>query len=151
MTQRIQLGRLTVEAVGDWLDVTADLPEGSPFSLARPDGVGILQFSMAHYEKGTYPDIALPALREMIIEFGETQGLGEAARFHARDSQPLAVAGDFQAAAELIRVWFVSNDKDVAMVTYVVLDLSPESPVVRAELEDADAIIASIDFVPTPN
>ena len=64
----------TVVAPDGWEDVTDSLEiEGPPFTLARADGVGALQFSIATYSGGERPDPSPDDLLEMVEGFGQSR------------------------------------------------------------------------------
>jgi hypothetical protein len=68
-----------IEAGGDWRDITHTLHSpGKPFTLAKEDGVGALQFSPALYRRGPLPCATKEGLLSMTLEFGQCRGLGEA-------------------------------------------------------------------------
>ena len=144
MTERVQLwDLLTAELPTEWLDVSEELPPGSPPTLARADGVGALQFSFARYESGECPSFASD-LRELLEGFGAPRGLGELTNaIEARGVLPYA-RGDFASDDEFIRVWYMTNGKDLVLATYVVL--GSHVGTAAAELEEASRIVASVDF-----
>ncbi|HSO31026.1 MAG TPA: hypothetical protein VLT33_00880, partial [Labilithrix sp.] len=57
---------LTMVIPDGWSDVTDDLPAGTPCTLARPDGIGALQFSRAHYRGGVVPEITVEDLESLL-------------------------------------------------------------------------------------
>jgi len=52
-----------------WVDVTDDLPEGTPPTLAKPEGVGALQFSVAKYRAGAKPNVSEDDLEALLVKF----------------------------------------------------------------------------------
>ena len=54
------------------------------------------------------------------------------------------VVGDFGSASELVRVWYVSNGLDVALVTYVTEQ--PFDTKVPEEIRSAQGIVESLEF-----
>jgi hypothetical protein len=66
---RLHLGPVSVVGEPTWRDIT----EGDgPLTLAKPDGVGALQFSCALYKSGPEPNASLEDLKSMVLEFGES-------------------------------------------------------------------------------
>ena len=70
-----------IVALPGWEDITdtveADAP---PFTLARGDGVGALQFSVALYIEGPVPDPPPAYLAEMLATFAECTACSRPAR-----------------------------------------------------------------------
>jgi hypothetical protein len=54
------------------------------------------------------------------------------------------VASDFPSEGEFLRAWYVSNGRDVALVTYVTMEAA--SLRLASEIRDASDIVASLDF-----
>jgi hypothetical protein len=54
------------------------------------------------------------------------------------------VAADFRAQDELIRVWYLSNSRDIALITYVTQQ--PDAAMAGEELRDATLIVESVNF-----
>lgn len=74
---RIAFDSFSVVALPGWEDITdAVEADDPPFSLARGDGVGALQFSVALYTSGPVPDPSPADLEEMVATFAESRGLG---------------------------------------------------------------------------
>lgn len=46
MSQLCTFADVHIILPNDWVDVSDDMPEGTPPTLAKPDGVGALQFSV---------------------------------------------------------------------------------------------------------
>lgn len=141
---RVSIAEVIVELPAGWFDVTDDLPESSPVTLAKPDGVGAIQFSVAKYQGGLQPTIDDAALQSLLLTFGESRGLGSPGNTHKGEGIHRFVSGDFDLMDELVRVWYVSNGQDVALVTYVTQQ--PKNQMVAGELCDASAIIESLEF-----
>ena len=146
MTSLIRVAGVTLHAPPTWRDITADLPPRSPWTLAKADGVGVVQFTVAQYRAGAEPRIGAPELSDMLDEFIATNDLSTAV---AR-SEGVTTAGnhfaraDCGGLAERVVVWYVSNGRDSAVVTYVTLE--PSSPSVAAELEDAYSMVDRLEF-----
>jgi hypothetical protein len=138
----VELANCAVVVPVGWLEITGDLPEGSPATLARPDGVGALQFSAGIYRGGVLPQITPADLRVFLGQLARTHG-EIAPEMHDGVGRHPSVWCEIASPGERIRVWYVSNGRDVALVTYVAVAGEPR---VDAELEDATRIVASLDF-----
>jgi hypothetical protein len=134
---------LTIVIPDTWLDISDDLPPGSPPTLAKADGIGALQFSPARYRSGTVPNFAASDLQHLLEDFATTRKLATAVIEHGSGRHPFVVA-DFPSDGEFLRAWYVSNGRDLALVTYVTLE--PGSLRLATEIQDASDIVASLDF-----
>src|SRR5262245_14385368 len=120
MKHRLTFPGFEIEAGVDWNDIThtLDSPE-RPFTVAKQDGVGALQFSPALYRGGPLPMPTKDDLLSMAIEFGQYRGLGEAFDTDGVEG-PLAGAGaSYHSEGDFIRVWYVSDKRSIMLATYV--------------------------------
>ena len=140
---RVTLAGVSMTVPEGWTDVSDDLPAGSPATLAKPDGIGALQFSPAKYRAGALPKIDPHDLEQLLEDFASTRRLPKRPIRHGRGMHPF-VAADFRANGEFLRVWYISNGCDLALVTYVALE--PDSPKLGDEMHEADEIVRSLDF-----
>jgi hypothetical protein len=125
---------------GDWCDITGDLEPGSAITLALPDGVGALQWSAARYVGGVLPGVTSVDLEQLLAEFAIAQGLGRA-REPTRENGPRALAAaTFSQSDAMVRVWYLSDGRNVAKATYTCLG----SALQNEELRDCEAIVRSI-------
>lgn len=128
----------------EWLDITDDLPKGTPFTLAMgEEGAGVLQFSVGRYESGPRPDFDVRKLKKLLLEFADEKGLGPPGKLQERAIPPL-VSGDFESGDSYIRAWYLSDGESIALVTYTGGRLS--DPTVERELRSAEEIVRSITF-----
>jgi hypothetical protein len=122
MTSRqISLGPVQLTVPEDWADITEELEgDDKPYTVADPqDGVGALQLSLGLFQGGTLPNPSEGELRGMVLQFGEKQGLGDALDESTFSKSPLVGAGvSFHSEEDFIRVWYVSDGKNFALVTY---------------------------------
>lgn len=140
---RIQFNGLPLDLPAGWVDVTSDLPAGMPPTLARPNGVGALQFSVARYGVGKDPRISLEDLQDILGRYCESL---------SRDFGAHIVSdGDIEKVGcisfeddETLGVWMLSNGFDVVLVTY--LATGAHHPTVSKELAEVKLMIETIDF-----
>ena len=118
-TKPIAMGDLRVSVPTDWDDITAELPAGMPFTLARQDGVGALQFSVGTYTSGALPHVTMDDLRRLLSDRAASHDLGAARELTVFDADNVSVRGDFSTKAETCLVWYWSDRRSVALVTYV--------------------------------
>ena len=136
------VGNLIVTTPSDWLDVTEGIgSDETPFTLARNDGVGALQFSVGTYESGTAPDITLESLRTLLDDFAFSRELGKAFDEVRYESPVLVMGRSYRTGNNFVRVWYCSNGKDIALVTYTC-----ENRFEGIELKDCNEILAKIRF-----
>lgn len=134
---------LEFELPSDWQDVTDDLTGGAPPTLAKPDGVGAMQLSIARYRGGEVPNVDFAGLQGLLEDF---------CRRHGLDCHPQADRhGNIQVVkthsvvdSNLVSVWYVSNGMDVVLATYV--SEQGGSDETDSELTEAEAIIGSLRF-----
>jgi hypothetical protein len=69
----VTIAGLRFEISEDWCDIAGDLAPGSPPALAREDGVGAIQFSVAKYKSGAKPSITESDLKRMLSELLEAK------------------------------------------------------------------------------
>lgn len=119
------------------------MPEGAPPTLARTDGVGTLQFSVARFESGANPNIHSDDLGVLLREFARTRLLGVPSDVEHGETISRYIGGTFIRDSDLTRVWYASNGSDLVLVTYVA---ETGNPACIAELADAALIVKSIDF-----
>lgn len=144
MTPKFRFAGLKLALPTGWLDITDDLPSGSPSTLAREDGAGALQFSVARYGAGKPPNIGPDDLRGMLDDFSRSRALSAASEPRTWKSLNTYISNDYQSGVDFVRVWYVTNGKDVTLVTFVTRDA--DSSETQAELGEADSIVASISF-----
>jgi hypothetical protein len=133
----------TVSVPDDWRDVTDSLErEDCPFTLAVPnDGVGALQFSPAIYQGGQIPSPTIDDLNTMLTEFAEKQGFGHPIENDTFSDGLLGATASFRGDDDFIAVWYVSDGKNIMLVTYV-CDWSSKD----VEADARKAIVSSIRF-----
>lgn len=147
MATRVTYAGLRLSLIEGWADITPDLPAGSPPSLAKPGGVGCLQFSVAQYRRGPRPTIRERELYDLLKTFSDAHPeLGPASNVvtqSAPDGFTLLTA-DYPSAAETTRVWYVSSGEDLAFVTYI--GSGADRTTEQGEIADADVMVRSIGF-----
>ena len=116
-----QIGPWTISSSPEWLDITDTVKEDDPpFTLAKKDGVGALQFSSSTRASGKRPAPTSADLAEMVREFGETRCLGAMSDCgQTSESNRSVASASFHADGNLIRVWYVAALGHFLLVTYV--------------------------------
>src|SRR5262249_57549250 len=92
---------------------------------------------------GREAGVALEHLEEMLRECGMTHRLGETFNGQKSDGRLLTAAGSFRSEGSFWRVWYVSDGRNVALVTYNT-SLGSEG----RELADCESMVASLAFPP---
>jgi hypothetical protein len=139
---RITFDSFSVVAPRGWEDITDSVEaDDPPATLARGDGVGALQFSVALHAGGTIPDPTPADLLRMVTSFAEARGLA-APQDVAVESAPLRLAaGSFTWGEDFLRVWQISDGRHFAFVTFTC-----ESGQEGGELHDCERIVRSVQF-----
>lgn len=145
-SKQIDFGNVRIRVPHSWQDITEEVEtDDVPFTLAQPDeGVGALQFSFAHYTHGEDPSLNRDNLLDMVSEFGRQRALGppfDEATFE--DDSLSGASMSFHDGDDFIRAWFVSDRRNVALVTYVC-----EWGCHPHELSSCESIVRSLQFLP---
>lgn len=141
---RVEFYGLTFDLPAGWADITDDLPEGSPPTLAKASGASAVQFSIAKYHSGKNPKVSLDDLRSFMTEFCQNNSI-DVEYISIRESHDIMCVGALsETAGELLSAWYLSNGKDVVFTTYVGLD--DDADLLDKELDEARAIISSMSF-----
>ncbi len=140
---KVHFAGLSITLPQGWVDVTHDIPGLPPPTLAKEGGTGALQFSVGRYQSGAEPHIDMQALQNLMHEFAGSRRLGRVENMRELRGNLLSVSSDFVSDQEFIRVWYLTNSRDVALVTYIALVEKLEE--VASELEDAETIVGSLE------
>jgi hypothetical protein len=139
---RISFADFRVNVPNGWDDVTDSLEgEDPPFTLARDDGFGALQFSLALYAGGKLPIPSTDDLLQMLETFAATQGLGELSSVVIESGPLLLAAATSLLDDSFIRAWQVSDGQNFALITYVC-----EPGHEDHEVADCEQIVRSLRF-----
>jgi len=141
---RIAFDSFSVVTPPGWEDIAAPVEaDEPPFTLARGDGFGALQFSIALYLSGPVPDPSPNDLSAMVTTFAVARGLDSPSEV-AVESGPLRLAaGSFAWGENFLRVWQVSDGRNFAFVTFTC-----ESGREGRELGECERIVRTIQFRP---
>lgn len=148
---RVRVGPLVMDIPPGWADVTDDLSsehpsqDNPPWTLARQSeaACGSLQFSVAAYRRGAVPDPTPEVLAQLVRDFAAKSGLGPACD-EIVELAPMRLAGvTFRDEEWMIRVWYVSDGRSFAKVSYTVGAANDFS----SELADCEQMVRSIQFV----
>ena len=142
MKDQYILGNLIITAPDPWKDITNTLEEHSaPFTLAKKDGTGALQFSVATYKGGKIPNVSLQDLDELRNDFAQKKQLGRAFNQVNRDEVLRVSGGSYLTAQSFVRVWYCSDGKNIALVTYLAGRGKEDD-----EPKECDGIVAGVRF-----
>jgi hypothetical protein len=140
---RADYSNFSVALPPGWGDITPDLEaDDAPATVARDDGVGALQFSIGLYESGARPRGDIEELQELMDGFAESHGLIPL-NDTVRESWPRSlVAASFQLGNDFVRVWYVSEGGNFALVTYT----CERCNLASNELREAETTVRSLVF-----
>ncbi len=143
MTTGVTFAGLSLQLPPGWCDITSDLAEGSPPTLARgANGVGALQFSVAHYRSGPVPGLELPELIEMLEGLAQSEAMASRGNRRTRQTPLPCVWEDFDHLGDFVRLYYTSDGENVAMITY----RCQLSDALTGEPAEADEIVLSVRF-----
>ena len=140
---RVEFYGLKFDLPEDWTDVTDDLPEGSPPTMARSSGVGALQFSIARYRGGEEPQVEIDDLRRFLEEFCHRNGIsGDDIVDCSKELMSVKINSCLD--DELIIARYFSDGRDVLLATYVCQNI--EHPEMNQDLKDIEIVLNSIEL-----
>lgn len=113
----------------------------APYTLAKANGVGALQFSPALYRGGPAPSHTVSQLLKMVEDFGVERGLGRAFDKETNQNTITIVGASYDSGDDFIRAWNVSDGRSFVLVTYVCRWGSEIK-----ELMDCEKILKSVRF-----
>jgi hypothetical protein len=143
MENLFKVGKVEIRTPGDWRDATKEIGEpDAAFTLMRPEGTGALQFSFAEYdEAGKMPEISLEALRKLLIDFAQYRELGRGHDYREQAAPLLISTASFGFEGRFLRVWYCSDGRSIALVTYNCPQGDEE-----VELAECEEIVRKIKF-----
>lgn len=118
--KRIDFQSFSIACPNAWEDITDTLEdEDPPLTLADPEpGIGVLQFSPAYYRGGPAPSPSLEDLAEMVEEFGAAKGFGRILAKSSFANENFGAGAEYHVDECVIVVWYVSDGKNIMLVTY---------------------------------
>lgn len=141
----LNFANLNFELVDGWVDITGDLPAGSPETLARDDGVGALQFSTSLHD-GKWAKVGIADLRAFLAEYCGKSNLPLGEPHVARFRKVISASIESRKPDELVFAWYVSDGKHFSLVTYT--SLEPNNPKSAEELAEVQAMVPTLEFAP---
>lgn len=143
IAMRVVFHGLKFELPQGWTDITDDLPQGVPPTLARPEGVGVLQFTLATYRSGQEPNVTTSDLRRLLFQFfGSIHK--DCDSFIEFLRPVLSVQGSVVCDGEFVQARYYSNGRDVCLATYNCDDVN--SIEAQEDLRGVGIIMNSIEF-----
>jgi hypothetical protein len=139
---RVTFAGVRFELSEEWCDITANLDPGAPPTLAREDGVGAIQFSVAKYKSGVQPAITEIALKKMLLDLFKSNQLADVEPAVLQGSRCFGVSATSAQTDEVIRAWYLSNGTDIALVTYI----GTGDPTCHVELAEAEGLAKTLEF-----
>lgn len=140
---RVEFNGLRFNLPQGWADITDDLPPGTTPTLARSSGVGVIQVTIAQYRSGERPNVTIKDLRALLDAFCRRNEM-HCDTMVDREGRVSSVCATAMVRDELISATYLTNGKDVVLVTYVCSE--PESGELAEDLSGMSEIVNSIDF-----
>jgi hypothetical protein len=132
----------SIDLASAWFDITGEVVgENVPFTFARPDGFGALQFSIAGYRSGTIPDPSTDTLLKLLRDFAQSRKLGTATDV-CTEVEPLRIAAGSFHTDSFIRVWYLSDGLSFALATFTC-----DSEHAGDELPDCEQMVRTLSFL----
>ncbi|WP_309752425.1 hypothetical protein [Novosphingobium sp.] len=103
------------------MDITDELAGGSPPTLARAKGVGVVQFSIARYSGGNTPTISIDNLQSLAEEFCKNNDLMCDITKYS-ESKIISVEAISLMDNEFVLVRHFTNGNDIVMTTHICQD-----------------------------
>jgi hypothetical protein len=131
-----------IRCADGWHDITHEVEAvDPPWTLAKADGVGALQFSIATYVSGSIPNPSSQDLLALLREFADSHELGEPFGIVTEDQDLLIAAASFRFGDDFARAWYVSDGRSFAKVTYTCAWGEEKD-----ELSDCELMIRTLSF-----
>lgn len=132
----------TIKSCEGWHDVTDELEvSDAPWTFAKPDGIGAFQLSIASYESGRVPNPTPQDLLSLVRDFGNSRQLGSPSDILFEDGDLRIAAASFRFGDDFLRIWYVSDGRSFAKVTYTCA-WGKQS----AELPDCERMVRTLQF-----
>jgi hypothetical protein len=140
---RVEFYELKFDLTSGWADITDDLPEGSPPTLARPSGAGALQFSIAKYRSGDKPHINIEDLRKFLEAFCDRNSMPRNDIVDC-SHELISIKTEAVVDGELLVARYTSNGRDVLLSTYVCPNINDLE--MNEDLKGVEQILNSIEL-----
>ena len=139
----LTFGGVVVEAPLSWHDITEEIDAAEPpFTLADTSkDVGALQFSIARHESGPPPQTSPEELLGMAKDLGAYHGLTDR-HDEVMESGPPMLGAVSYLDADFIRVWYVSDGRNFAKITFTC-----PSGMQFEQLAECETIVRSLRFL----
>lgn len=139
---RVDFHGLQFDLPPGWTDITDDLPNGTPPTLARTGGLGAIQFSTVRYSGGQPSLVTKSVLRDVSEQFC-AQKLPNFRFDESYDGTLPSIKATSVSEEGFFAVWHITNGMDVVLATYTVQEWADE---IRDEVEEADRLMKSMSF-----
>jgi hypothetical protein len=141
--KEIAFPKFTVSVPDHWFDVTAELEGDSPpLTIAPEDGLGALQFSLAPFPVKEAQSAVLEKLCSLLKDFATGHQLGQPQSVVAAESPRPQLAANFHWDGDLLRVWYVADQGQLAFLTYT----CEKNAAFANELQQAEEIVRTLRF-----
>ena len=131
-----------IDCCEGWCDITDEVEVAdAPWTLAKPDGVGAFQFSVATYKSGRIPNPTPESLLSLLRDFAISHELGEPADIVTEAGELRIAAGSFRQGDSFIRAWYISDGHSFARITYTCAFGQQQ-----AELSDCEQMVRTLRF-----
>jgi hypothetical protein len=130
-----------ITCIDGWFDITDDLAEEAPWSLARSDGVGAFQVSVALYRSGPVPNPSPQDLLAMVYELLSRPEADTPTDAVVENGLLRLAAASCRCGEDYVRAWYLSDGSNFATATYTSVWGGQD-----AELADCERMVRSLRF-----
>lgn len=140
MHKKEKLGGAVVLMPSTWENITDSVSSPHrPWTLAKKNGWGALQFTIALYDGGAKPNVSFDTLEDTVRSTAATMEFRQPTQFTRKtEGSRFMVSADFCDREQFVRVWHLTDGWNFAWIT------SPEEE--RTELPEAETIVSTIEF-----
>lgn len=141
----VEFYSLKLDLPKGWFDITKEVGNRTIPTLAKNNGIGALQFSIARYSQGSKPNIRKKDLVEMINNKSELNSLGIKDVKDCKIRNGIGISGNCITPTEYFMLWYITNSIDLVLITYIALvSNSTDKSDVKNEISDVKKIIQTI-------
>jgi hypothetical protein len=141
--KEINFPRFSVSVPDHWFDVTSEVEaESPPATIAPEGGLGALQFSLAPFPVTDTAAAVVEKLRGFLSVFAKGHQLGQPQHVTGTESPRPQLSADFHWEGDLLRIWYVADQGQLAFLTYTCEKNAPYAN----ELQEAEEIIKTLRF-----
>jgi hypothetical protein len=139
--QKLDFNSFSLTLPDGWIEMKDEDLENLITFINPANDCGAFQISGASHSGGLEPNVTIEDLESLLSEFLESHEASNPFDW-TRTAGPVSLVGaSFEQSGNLLRVWYLSNGRDVLFATYVC-----ETELSDIETKDRESILRSITF-----